>query len=106
MELSRDRPILAAAELHGRAVAAVVAGERRCNVGVLCIQGAFLEHMTFLRALGATVKAVRKPEDFGEIDGLVIPGGESTTMTIVAEREGMVRRISSCHASCREPPGR
>ncbi len=49
------------------------------RIGVLAVQGNFREHATMLRGLGATAVEVRKPEQFAELDGLVIPGGESTT---------------------------
>lgn len=50
------------------------------QVGVLGLQGDFREHLAMLRSLGANVSDVRTPEDVERIDGLVIPGGESTTM--------------------------
>src|SRR5919199_2101504 len=55
----------------------LVAG--RPNIGVLAVQGNFREHASMLRRLGADVVEVRKPEQLEGLDGLVIPGGESTT---------------------------
>jgi 5'-phosphate synthase pdxT subunit len=49
------------------------------KIGVLALQGDFDAHRRRLEELGATVTLVRKAEDFDHIDGLVIPGGESTT---------------------------
>lgn len=49
-------------------------------IGVLALQGAFAKHAEVLRALGAKVIEVRKPDDLLLCDGLIIPGGESTTM--------------------------
>ena len=49
------------------------------RVGVLAVQGNFREHSAMLRALGADVVEVRKPEQLEGLDGLVVPGGESTT---------------------------
>ena len=49
------------------------------TIGVLALQGDFDAHRRRLEELGAVVVLVRKPEQFDEIDGLVIPGGESTT---------------------------
>ena len=49
------------------------------KIGVLALQGDFAAHQRRLEELGAEVVLVRKPEHFDEIDGLVIPGGESTT---------------------------
>jgi pyridoxal 5'-phosphate synthase pdxT subunit len=50
------------------------------KVGVLAVQGNFREHAAMLRGLGADVVEVRKPEQLDEVDGLVIPGGESTAI--------------------------
>ena len=49
------------------------------TIGVLALQGNFREHAAMLRGLGADVVEVRKPEQLAGLDGLVIPGGESTT---------------------------
>src|SRR5512146_1608540 len=49
------------------------------NIGVLALQGDFDAHRERLDELGAEVTLVRNPEDFESLDGLVIPGGESTT---------------------------
>ena len=58
-------------------------------VGVLALQGGFEAHASVLRGLGAEPKEVRTPADLEGIDGLVIPGGESTVMTLGIEREGL-----------------
>jgi len=50
------------------------------RIGVLALQGDFLEHSQMLRTLGAEVVEVRLPADLDGLDGLVIPGGESTTI--------------------------
>ncbi|MHB1135084.1 MAG: pyridoxal 5'-phosphate synthase glutaminase subunit PdxT [Chloroflexota bacterium] len=50
------------------------------TIGVLALQGAFVEHAAVLRRLGATVREVRLPQQLAGLDGLVIPGGESTTI--------------------------
>jgi 5'-phosphate synthase pdxT subunit len=50
------------------------------KIGVLALQGAFREHVAMLRRLGAEAVEVRLPEQLKGLDGLVIPGGESTTM--------------------------
>jgi pyridoxal 5'-phosphate synthase pdxT subunit len=49
------------------------------KIGVLAVQGNFREHVAMLRRLGADVVEVRKPEQLDGLDGLVVPGGESTT---------------------------
>ena len=58
-------------------------------VGVLALQGDFAAHTRVLRGLGADVREVRTPAGLDGLDGLVIPGGESTTMTLGIEREGL-----------------
>jgi 5'-phosphate synthase pdxT subunit len=58
-------------------------------VGVLALQGGFDAHAKILRSLGAEVREVRTPADLDGLDGLVMPGGESTTMTLGIEREGL-----------------
>jgi 5'-phosphate synthase pdxT subunit len=50
------------------------------NVGVLALQGAFIEHEKILRGLGANAVEVRLPEQLDGLDALIIPGGESTTI--------------------------
>jgi 5'-phosphate synthase pdxT subunit len=57
------------------------------TVGVLALQGDFEAHAKILRELGATPREVRTPDDLKGLDALVIPGGESTTMTLGIERE-------------------
>jgi 5'-phosphate synthase pdxT subunit len=58
-------------------------------IGVLALQGDFEAHERVLRRLGAEVREVRVPVDLGGLEGLVIPGGESTTMMLGVEREGL-----------------
>ena len=58
-------------------------------VGVLALQGDFEAHSRMLQGLGAEVREVRVPEDLEGLDGLVMPGGESTTMTLGIKREGL-----------------
>ena len=50
------------------------------TIGVLALQGAFVEHVQMLQRLGAHPREVRLPSDFDGLDGLIIPGGESTTI--------------------------
>jgi len=52
----------------------------RLTIGVLAVQGNFREHAAMLRRLGAGVVEVRKPEQLEGLDGLVVPGGESTAI--------------------------
>jgi 5'-phosphate synthase pdxT subunit len=62
-------------------------------VGVLALQGGFEAHERVLRRLGARPREVRVPADLEGLDGLVIPGGESTTMTLGVEREGLAEPL-------------
>ena len=68
---------------------------RSLRIGVLALQGAFREHATALRRLGAEVVEVRLPEELEGLDGLVIPGGESTTITRLAGLYGLDDAIRS-----------
>jgi pyridoxal 5'-phosphate synthase pdxT subunit len=67
--------------------------ERPLRIGVLALQGAFREHASALRKLGADVVEVRLPEELEGLDGLVIPGGESTTIMRLAELYGLDEAI-------------
>ena len=62
-------------------------------IGVLALQGDFAAHGRMLRRLGAQVREVRVPGDLDGLEGLVIPGGESTTMTLGIEREGLAEPL-------------
>jgi pyridoxal 5'-phosphate synthase pdxT subunit len=62
-------------------------------VGVLALQGDFEAHRRVLERLGADVREVRVVGDLDGIDGLIIPGGESTTITLGVEREGLAEPI-------------
>jgi pyridoxal 5'-phosphate synthase pdxT subunit len=64
-------------------------------IGVLALQGAFREHAAALRKLGAEVVEVRLPDELEGLDGLVIPGGESTTIMRLAELYGLDDAIRS-----------
>ena len=63
------------------------------RIGVLAVQGNFREHAAMLRRLGADVVEVRKAEQLERLDGLVIPGGESTTFTRLMELYGLDEAI-------------
>ena len=71
------------------------------RVGVLALQGDFEAHRRILEGLGATVAEVRVPADLEGLDGLVMPGGESTTMTLGIEREGLAEPLRAFHAAGR-----
>ncbi|MFH9724762.1 pyridoxal 5'-phosphate synthase glutaminase subunit PdxT [Streptomyces sp. NPDC017254] len=62
-------------------------------IGVLALQGDVREHLIALAAADAVARPVRRPEELAEIDGLVIPGGESTTISKLAELFGMTEPL-------------
>jgi 5'-phosphate synthase pdxT subunit len=68
-------------------------------IGVLALQGDFEAHGRMLSALSAEVREVRTPADLDGLEGLVIPGGESTTMTLGIEREGLAGPLRSLAAA-------
>lgn len=63
------------------------------QIGVLALQGDFEEHLAMLRRLGAQTRQVRLPHDLDGLDGLIIPGGESTTISRLAEAYGLVQPL-------------
>jgi 5'-phosphate synthase pdxT subunit len=65
------------------------------TIGVLALQGGFEAHERVLLRLGADVREVRVAEDLGGLDGLVIPGGESTTMMLGVQRERLAEPLRS-----------
>jgi 5'-phosphate synthase pdxT subunit len=70
-------------------------------IGVLAVQGGFEAHSEMLRGLGADVREVRAPEDLEGLDGLVIPGGESTTISKGIESAGLEEGIRAHHRAGR-----
>ena len=63
------------------------------KIGVLALQGDFAEHVRILEKIGVTAVEVRLPRDLADIDGLIIPGGESTTIGKLAVRFGLMEPI-------------
>jgi len=63
------------------------------RIGVLALQGAFAEHVAALHAIGVEAVEVRLPEHLDDVDGLIIPGGESTTMRNLILRWGLRQPI-------------
>ncbi|MCQ8772164.1 pyridoxal 5'-phosphate synthase glutaminase subunit PdxT [Streptomyces telluris] len=63
------------------------------TIGVLALQGDVREHLVALAASDALARPVRRPEELAEVDGLVIPGGESTTMSKLAVVFGMLEPL-------------
>ena len=62
-------------------------------IGVLALQGDFAEHKAMLLQLGVEVVEVRLPEQLQGLDGLIIPGGESTTIGMLAEDYGLIEPL-------------
>ena len=67
----------------------------KLKVGILCMQGAFLEHRNSLERLGVEVKEVRKAEQLEGLDGLVLPGGESTAIGKLIRELGVKDRMEA-----------
>ena len=65
------------------------------KVGILALQGAVREHAAALADLGADPVEVRAPEDLAGLDGLVLPGGESTTMSLLLETSGLYEPVAA-----------
>src|SRR5690349_22716666 len=65
------------------------------TIGVLAVQGNFREHAAMLRRLGADVVEVRKPEQLEGLDGLIVPGGESTTFMRLMRLYGLDEAVRS-----------
>jgi len=65
------------------------------KVGVLALQGDVSEHVQALADLGADAVEVRTPEDLGPVDRLILPGGESTTMSMLLESSGLFDPIAA-----------
>jgi 5'-phosphate synthase pdxT subunit len=79
----------------------VSAAQRSLQVGVLAVQGDFGAHSRVLRELGASPSEVRTPEQLDDLDGLIIPGGESTTITMGMEAAGLDEGVRSHHRAGR-----
>lgn len=63
------------------------------KIGVLALQGDFLEHRQALERLNIAVAEVRQPHDLADLDGLIVPGGESTTIGKLAAQYGLMEPI-------------
>lgn len=93
----------ASTEIHGYQAAA---RNTEPMIGVLALQGDYSAHAEALNLVGAKTVLVRKPTELSGIDGLVIPGGESTTMLKFLERDGFIDALREfiatkpCFATC------
>ena len=63
------------------------------KIGVLALQGAFIEHIKMLRRLGVEAVEARLPHQLDDLDGLIIPGGESTTIGKLATSYGLIEPL-------------
>jgi pyridoxal 5'-phosphate synthase pdxT subunit len=77
-------------------------GPEPLRIGVLASQGDFAAHTAMLRSLGADPIEARTADELGDLDGLVIPGGESTTIAKAIERDGLESAIRA-HADSGRP---
>lgn len=64
-------------------------------IGVLALQGDFSRHIGVIEALGSSARAVRTPKEIAELDGLIIPGGESTTIGMLMQRFALIDAVGS-----------
>ena len=71
----------------------------RARVGVLALQGDFREHLAVLNGLGANAVPVKRPEELASVDGLVIPGGESSVMDKLSRMFGLAEPLKAAIAS-------
>jgi 5'-phosphate synthase pdxT subunit len=69
------------------------------TIGVLALQGDVREHEAALSALGAPTRLVRTPADVEGLDGLIIPGGESTTLSMLLDSSGLRSRLEEAFAT-------
>lgn len=69
------------------------------HLGVLALQGAFREHRQRLEALGVRVTEVRRPGDLAGLQGLILPGGESTTIARLMTDFGLWQPVRDFHAA-------
>jgi 5'-phosphate synthase pdxT subunit len=74
-------------------------GEPAKTVGVLALQGDVLEHEAAFRDVGLVTRRVRRPADLDGLDGLVLPGGESTTLSMLLESSGLLDPVAGLVAA-------
>lgn len=63
------------------------------KIGVLALQGAFIEHISVIQQLGVEASPVRLPNELGSLDGLIIPGGESTTILNLMQSFNLIQPL-------------
>jgi len=72
---------------------------KKINVGVLALQGDFKEHIKILGKIGVPAVEIRFPEQLGQIDGIIIPGGESTTINKLMDKYGFKEKLKDFSGS-------
>jgi pyridoxal 5'-phosphate synthase pdxT subunit len=78
-----------------------VSDSQPLGVGVLAVQGDFAAHGRVLHELGATAVEIRTPDQLRDVDGLIIPGGESTTISMGMEAAGLDEAVRAHHSEGR-----
>ncbi|PRR86089.1 Glutamine amidotransferase subunit PdxT [Clostridium luticellarii] len=68
-------------------------GKIKMNIGVLALQGGVIEHINHLKALGCETVEVKKPEELDNLQGIILPGGESTTMGRLLKQTGIFDKL-------------
>ena len=76
------------------------------NIGILALQGAVSEHKSCMYNLGTDVIEVKKPNDLNGIHGLIMPGGESTTLRKLLKNSGLWKAIKEMDFTIFRLPGR
>jgi 5'-phosphate synthase pdxT subunit len=88
-----DDPSRVPAASGPRASATPPVNRGRPPIGVLAVQGDVSEHMAMLEAVGARARPVKRPADLDLVEGLVLPGGESTTLRRLLDYEGLLESV-------------
>src|SRR5258705_204074 len=73
-------------------------GIHAMKIGILAVQGDFAAHAAMLAGMGVETVEVRTPEDLADCDGLILPGGESTTQLQFLQEEGLYEAIKKIAA--------
>ncbi len=76
-----------------RKAAKLASSVKSLTIGLLALQGDFHAHLKIFQALKVSTRLVRAPHDLDELDGIVIPGGESTVMSRLSERYGLMNPL-------------
>jgi 5'-phosphate synthase pdxT subunit len=74
--------------------------QRLARIGVLAVQGAVREHVAAIREIGAEPVEVRLPRDLVDLDALILPGGESTTMRRLLDTYGLREPVAALVQRC------